>query len=149
MTAKTAATFNSPVPPELRAKGAWLKRAMEANQYYQDPDLSLNSLAEKLRLQPHELSRVVNTVFKKGFPDFINEYRVLEAARKMQDPAYDNMTLLGIAFEAGFNSKTTFNRIFKQMTGKSPTEYKNHLKKERPSYNLGRYPRAELLIIEP
>ena len=71
----------------------------------------------------------------------------MEAVRKMQDPAYDNMTLLGIAFEAGFNSKTTFNRIFKQMTGKSPTEYKNSLKKERPYHNLGRYPRPELLIL--
>ena len=144
---QTAAPSNLPVPPELRAKGAWVKRAMEANQYYQDPELSLSSLAEKLGLPPHELSRVINTVFKKGFNDFINEYRVIEAARKMQDPAYDHITLLGIAFESGFNSKTTFNRIFKQMTGKSPTEYKNHLEKERPSYNLGRHPRLELLIL--
>ncbi len=55
----------------------------------------------------------------------------------MQDPAYDHITLLGIAFESGFNSKTTFNRTFKQITGKSPVEYKNELKKEQPSYNLG------------
>jgi len=136
------------VPAQLRAKGAWLKRAMEANQYYQDPELSLSSLAEKVSLHPNELSRVINTVFKKSFNDFINEYRVVEAARKMRDPDYDRITLLGIAFEAGFNSKTTFNRIFKQMTGKSPTEYKNHLKKERPSYNVGRYPRRKLLILD-
>ena len=145
--AQTATTLKPSIPAELRAKGAWLKKAMEANQYYQDPELSLNSLAEKLSLPPHELSRVINTVFKKGLNDFINEYRVMEAARKMQDPAYDHITLLGIAFESGFNSKTTFNRIFKQMTGKSPTEYKNHVKKERPSYNLGRQPRPELLIL--
>ena len=147
VTAQTAAPFKPLVPAELRAKGAWLKRAMEANQYYQDPELSLSALAEKLSLPPHELSRVINTVFKKGFSDFINEYRVMEAARKMQDPAYDHITLLGIGFESGFNSKTTFNRIFKQMTGKSPTEYKNHPKNERPSYNLGRNPRFELLIL--
>ena len=147
VTAQTAAPIKPLVPAELRAKGAWLKRAMEANQYYQDPELSLSSLAEKLSLPPHELSRVINTVFKKGFNDFINEYRVMEAARKMQDPAYDRITLLGIAFESGFNSKTTFNRIFKQMTGKSPTEYKNNLENKRPSYNLGRNPRLELLIL--
>ena len=145
--AQTNASFKPSVPSELSAKGARLKRDMEANRYYEDPDLSLNSLAEKLKLSPNELSRIINTVFKKGVPDFINEYRVVEAARKMQDPAYDNMTLLGIAFEAGFNSKTTFNRIFKQMTGKSPTEYKNSLKKERPYHDLGRYPRPELLIL--
>ena len=147
VTAQTTAPIKPSVPAELRAKGAWLKRSLEANQYYQDPELSLSSLAEKLSLPPHELSRVINTVFKKGFSDFINEYRVMEAARKMQDPANDHITLLGIAFESGFNSKTTFNRIFKQMTGKSPTEYKNHLEKERPSYNLGRQPRPELLIL--
>ena len=147
MMAQAAIPLNPSVPAELRAKGARLKKAMEANQYYQDPELSLSSLAEKLGLHPNELSRVINTAFKKSFNDFINEYRVVEAARKMQDPAYDNITLLGIAFEAGFNSKTTFNRIFKQMTGKSPTEYKNLLKKERPSYNLGRQPRPELLIL--
>src|SRR5581483_11177406 len=147
VAAQTAPSHKPPVPAELRTKGAWLRRSMEANQYHQDPELSLSSLAEKLSMPPHELSRVINTVFKKGFSDFINEYRVIDAARKMQDPAYDHITLLGIAFESGFNSKTTFNRIFKQITGKSPTEYKNYLEKERPSYNLGRYPRPELLIL--
>jgi len=145
--AQTAAILKPSVPAELRAKGTWLKRAMEANLYHQDPELSLSSLAEKLSLPPHELSRVINTVFKKGFNDFINEYRVRDVVSKMQDPAYDNITLLGIGFEAGFNSKTTFNRIFKQMTGKSPTEYKKYLENERPTYNLGRYPRPELLIL--
>ena len=147
MMAQTPPPAKPSVPADLRAKGAWLKRAIEANQYHQDPELSLSSLAEKLNLPPHELSRIINTVFKKGFNDFINEYRVIDAARKMQDPAYDHITLLGIAFESGFNSKTTFNRIFKQLTGKSPTEYKNHAKNERPTYNLGRHPRPELLIL--
>ncbi|MDP9047689.1 MAG: ABC transporter permease, partial [Bacteroidota bacterium] len=59
------------------------------------------------------------------------------------------ITLLGIAYESGFNSKTTFNRTFKQITGKSPAEYKNQLKKERPSYNVGRYPRFATVISFP
>lgn len=137
----------SAVPTELRAKGAWVKKEIEANLYYQDPELSLSTLAEKVGLHPNELSRIINTVFKKSFNDFINQYRVMEAARKMQDPANDNITLLSIGFEAGFNSKTTFNRIFKQMTGKSPTEYKNQLQNKRPSYSMGRHPRPELLIL--
>lgn len=126
-----------PVPEELRAKSIWLKKAMEANLYYQDPELRLGTLAEKFGLTTHELSRIINTGLKKSFNDFINEYRVREVARKMQDPAYDHLTLLGIAYESGFNSQSTFTRILKQITGKNPTEYKNELKKDYPSYNLG------------
>src|SRR5580658_6043394 len=65
----------------------------------------------------------------------------------MQDRAYDHITLLGIAFESGFNSQTTFNRIFRQMTGKSPLEYKNNLKKEQPSYNLGSHSQFARVIL--
>ncbi|HEY9002769.1 MAG TPA: ABC transporter permease [Mucilaginibacter sp.] len=131
---------------ELREKGAWLKKAMETNLYYQDPELSINSLAEKLGLSSRELSQIINTALRKNFNDFINEYRVRDVARKMQDSAYDHITLLGIAYEAGFNSKSTFNRILKQMTGKSPVEYKLALKKEFPSRDLGRQPRFVAII---
>ncbi|HTK19518.1 MAG TPA: ABC transporter permease [Mucilaginibacter sp.] len=136
-----------PLPQiQLKQKGAWLKKTVKENCYYLDPELSLGSLAEKLDLHTHELSRILNTVLKKSFNDFINEYRVAEVIRKMQDPGNDHITLLGIAFESGFNSKTTFNRTFRQMTGKGPAEYKNDLKKERPSYNLGRQPRFAAII---
>jgi putative ABC transport system permease protein len=121
---------------ELRQKGIWLQKAMEAGRFYQDAELNLRSLAEALDVHPNELSRIINVALGKNFNDFINEYRIREVIRKMQDPAYDRLTLLGIAFDAGFNSKTTFNRAFRQMTGKSPAEYKSDLKKERPSYNL-------------
>jgi len=124
------------LPLELKQKGIWLKKTVKENRYYQDPDLNLRSLAEKLNLHPNELSRIINTSLKKSFNDFINEYRVAEVTRKMQDPAYDHITLQGIAFESGFNSKTTFHRIFKEMTGKSPAEYKTDQKNELPSYNL-------------
>ncbi|MBS1502409.1 MAG: ABC transporter permease [Bacteroidetes bacterium] len=119
-------------PAELKLKGAWLKNVVKTNRYYLDPDLSLNSLAEKLALTTHELSRVLNTVLKKSFNDFINEYRVAEVIRRMQDAANDHLTLTGIAYEAGFNSPSTFHRAFKEMTGKTPAEYK----KELSSYNL-------------
>lgn len=121
------------LPAELKQKAAWLKKAVKENHYYQDPNLSLGSLAEKLGLHTHELSRIINTILKKSFNDFINEFRVQEAIRKMQDPANDHITLLGIGYESGFNSQTSFNRIFKQLTGKSPLEYKN----EQSTYKLG------------
>ena len=123
-----------PPPAEAKQKSNWLKKMVKANLYYQDPDLSLTSLAEKLELTPHELSRIINTVLRKSFSDFINEFRVAEVVTKMQDPAYDQFTLLGIALDSGFNSKTTFNRAFRQVTGKGPAEFKNDLKKERPYY---------------
>ena len=124
------------LPAEMKQKGIWLKKEVKEKRYYQDPELSLGSLAEKLGMSTHELSRIINTVLKKSFNDFINEYRVQDAGRKMQDPAFDHITLLGIAFESGFNSQSSFNRIFKQTIGKSPVEYKRELKKEFPSYNL-------------
>lgn len=132
---------------ELRQKGIWLKNTVKEQRYYEDPELSLHSLAKKLDLTAHELSRIINQALKKTFNDFINEYRVRSAARKIQDPAYRNITLLGIAFESGFNSQSTFNRIFKQMTGKSPLEYKNHRPKEYPSYNLGSYTGFATIIL--
>ena len=134
------------LPAELKQKGIWLKKVVKANFYYQDPELSLVALAEKLELTTHELSRIINTVLKKSFNDFINEFRVAEVARKMEDPAYHHITLLGIAFESGFNSKSTFNRAFRQMTGKSAAEYKNELKKERPSYNLTHHTKFATII---
>lgn len=127
------------VPAALRQKGNWLRKAMEANRYYQDAELNLTSLAEKLGVTVHELSRIINVALKKNFNDFINEYRVADVIQRMQDPAFAHITLLGIALESGFNSKSTFNRIFKQMTGKSPAEYKNEPQKEFPSYNLRRH----------
>jgi putative ABC transport system permease protein len=139
--------FKPALPTESKQKAAWLKKVLKVNLYYQDPELNLRSLAEKLDLHPNELSRIINTVLKKSFNDFINEYRVADVARKMHDPAYDHITLLGIAFESGFNSQSTFTRIFKNVTGKTPLEYKNNLKKDYPSYNLGSHPRPAMLIL--
>lgn len=136
-------------PAELREKGIWLKQQMQANKYYQDPQLSLVSLAGKLNLTTHELSRIINTALKKSFNDFINEYRIRDVASKMQDPAYDHITLLGIAYESGFNSKDTFIRAFKQLTGKTPANYKRELKKEVANYRLRPYSLPRQIILVP
>jgi putative ABC transport system permease protein len=137
------------LPAEMKQKGAWLKNMMKANLYYQDPELSLYSLAERFGMSPHELSRIINTVLKKSFNDFINEYRVRDVASKINDPAYDHITLLGIAYGSGFNSKSTFNLIFKKMTGRTPAEYKTIQKKEFLSYNLGRHDQFAAIISNP
>ena len=117
---------------DARAKGRRLKEAVASNRFYEDAELTLAALAGKLNIHPHDLSRIINIGLEKNFSDFINDFRVREVARKMQDPAYDRITLLGVAYESGFNSKRTFNRVFKEITGKSPAEYKETLKKEGP-----------------
>jgi len=117
---------------DAREKGRRLKEAVAANRIYGDAELTLATLAVKLMIHPHDLSRIMNIGLEKNFSDFINEFRVREIAQKMRDPAYDRLTLLGIAYESGFNSQRTFHRVFKEMTGKTPLEYKNSLRKELP-----------------
>src|SRR5581483_5811364 len=94
-----------------------------------------NSLAKELGISIHDLSRIINTGLRKNFNDFVNEFRIQDVVRKMQDPAFDRITLLGIAYDCGFNSKTTFHRTFKQFKGKSPAKYKSELQKELPNHD--------------
>ncbi|MBS1523817.1 MAG: ABC transporter permease [Bacteroidetes bacterium] len=132
---------------DAREKGRRLKEAVAANRLYEDAELTLTSLAIKLSIHPHDLSRIINVGLEKNFSDFINEFRVREIARKMQDSSYDRLTLLGIAYESGFNSKTTFNRVFKETTGKTPLEYKNNLRKEVPIDKLAPLPCIRPVIL--
>lgn len=125
-----------------RQRARRLKEAVAAGRLYTDANLTLTSLAVKLGIHPHDLSRIINNGLKQNFSDFINEFRVREVARKMQDPACDRLTLLGIAYESGFSSKTTFIRVFRETTGKSPAEYKNSLNKQVPINKLA--PHASL-----
>lgn len=127
---------------DAKEKGRRLKEAVAANRLYEDAELTLTTLAVKLAIHPHDLSRVINMGLEKNFSDFINEFRVREIVRKMRDPAYDRLTLLGIAYDSGFNSQSTFHRAFKEMTGKTPAEYK----KELPIYNLTAASRLTVVI---
>jgi ABC-type antimicrobial peptide transport system permease subunit/AraC-like DNA-binding protein len=134
---------------DARDKGRIIKEAVAINRFYEDAELTLTTLATKLMMHPHDLSRIINVGLEKNFSDFINEFRVREVARKMQSAAFDQLTLLGIAYESGFNSQRTFNRVFKEMTGKTPVEYKNGLKKELPIDKLATLPRIRPVILRP
>ena len=74
------------------------------------------------------LSFVINNGFGKNFNDFVNEFRVAEVKNKLNEGAAENLNLLGIALDSGFNSKATFNRAFKKFTGISPKEFQNNPK---------------------
>jgi AraC-like DNA-binding protein len=90
---------------------------------YLEPDLTLPKLADMMQMTTHELSGLINNGFQKNFYHFINGYRIEECKRFLEDSKEDSVNMLGIAYDSGFNSKTTFNTAFKAYTGVSPTEY--------------------------
>ncbi|RSK29548.1 helix-turn-helix domain-containing protein [Hymenobacter metallilatus] len=95
---------------------------MHTARPYLEPELTLGELAAQLRTNTSWLSKVINTGCGQNFNDFINEYRVREAERRLRDPQFRHYTLLAVALEAGFNSKSTFNRVFKKLRGQTPSE---------------------------
>ncbi len=97
---------------------------IKSEKLYLDKALSLNQLSEKAGLSRQYLSQIINQCTGGNFYDFINKYRVEEAKRLLTDPEYlKKFTILSAAFDSGFNSKATFNSIFKKVTGKTPSEY--------------------------
>jgi AraC-like DNA-binding protein len=101
-----------------------LKDYMKREKIYLSPSLTLDELAKKSSIPRHHLSQVINEYLNKSFFDFINSYRVEEAKHYLLDSANEDLTILEVIFEVGFNSKATFNRAFKKHTGMNPTEFK-------------------------
>ena len=96
---------------------------MTGKKLYLDENLSLKDVSAALSADPNLISYVLNNHVGKSFHDMINNYRIEEVKAKITDPAWNHLSLLGIAMECGFNSKTTFNRVFRQTTGMTPTEF--------------------------
>jgi AraC-like DNA-binding protein len=101
-----------------------LTEVMTNDKFYQEPELTLQDISDKLNYPAHQVSQAINEGLKKSFYDLVNGYRVEEAKRLLLDPKNKNYTVLSIGFEAGFNSKTTFNTVFKKFTGQTPTDYR-------------------------
>ncbi|HWA39961.1 MAG TPA: helix-turn-helix domain-containing protein, partial [Gemmatimonadales bacterium] len=81
--------------------------------------------AAETGMSPHNLSEVINTRGGKNFYDFVNTYRAEEAMRRLRDPKYANLTILAVAADSGFNSKSVFNAFFKEHTGQTPSQYRS------------------------
>jgi AraC-like DNA-binding protein len=111
---------------ELQSWKAQIERLMADERLYLEPELTLSDLARRLQTNASLLSAAVNRAFGKNFNDFVNEYRVEEVKRLLEDPKAKHLSLLGIGLECGFNSKSTFNRAFRKVTGVAPSEWAKH-----------------------
>lgn len=100
-----------------------LETVVNTQKPFTRPDLTLNELADYINVSPNHLSQVINTVAGKTYYHYINTYRIEEFLRLAALPESRRFTYLGLAFQCGFTSKTTFNKYFKLQTGKTPSEY--------------------------
>ncbi|HLD51809.1 MAG TPA: helix-turn-helix transcriptional regulator [Sediminibacterium sp.] len=108
------------IPPE------WIKKvtqAMVSEKMYRNPELTLTDLANHLGTNPSLLSKIINRSFGKNFNDYVNQHRVLEVKENLANPNNAHLTIMSLAYDAGFNSKATFNRAFKKFTGDNPKRY--------------------------
>jgi ligand-binding sensor domain-containing protein/AraC-like DNA-binding protein len=99
---------------------------MDQQKPFVDPDMTLSCLAARMALPAKHLSQVINEKSKKNFNEFINYYRIEEAKQILSSTKSKDIKLIRLAFEVGFNNKTTFNHMFKKSTGETPSEYRKN-----------------------
>ncbi|HKM45817.1 MAG TPA: helix-turn-helix transcriptional regulator, partial [Dysgonamonadaceae bacterium] len=102
-----------------------LMEYMRLEKPYLNPELTLTQLASEIDISKHHLSQIINEQFKLNFFEYINQFRVEEVKTRIKNPKFDNYSLLAIAFDSGFNSKSSFNRIFKKFTNQTPSQFKS------------------------
>ena len=100
---------------------------MESEKPYLDGNLTIHDLSQKTGISRHYITQVLNEIYGKNFFTFINEYRTREVIERFSDSRYDHYTILAIAFDSGFNSKSTFNSFFKSQTGQTPSKYRENI----------------------
>lgn len=101
-----------------------LESFMKIESPYLDPELDLAVLAAKINVTPNHLTILLNEYIGKNFYDYVNGYRVDEVKKRLVDPKYKNHTISSIGGDCGFNSKSSFNRVFKKTTGKTPSQFR-------------------------
>ncbi len=109
---------------EAQALIAKLNRHMQEEKPYINPELTLYDLSSQMNLTKNELTDLLNNHVGKNFFAYVNEFRLNAVIRKFENPDFSHYTIIAIAYDCGFNSKSTFNSIFKQHTGQTPSEYK-------------------------
>ncbi len=115
---------------EVKRYRSVLEQIMLNDKIYQNQNLALSDLAQKLRMSTHDLSWLLNKVYGYSFYDYINELRIQDFIKQIESGAHQRQTFLAVAHAAGFKSKSTFNRAFKKTTNLNPREY---IDKMRPT----------------
>lgn len=95
------------------------------DKVYLESELSLAQLSEKLNIQPYQTSELISRQYQESFFDLINRNRVDEVKKRLHDPAFSHLSILGVALDCGFNSKSSFNTAFKKFTGQTPSQYRS------------------------
>jgi len=113
--------------PDLENWKARLEQLMREKQLYVNPGLTLPDVAGQLGTSSRQVSRAVNQGFGVNFNDFVNSYRTRALIDRLKADEHHSKTLLALALECGFNSKSTFNRAFKKYTGMTPKSYLEQL----------------------
>lgn len=117
--------------PPLQPIFQRLERLMVDDKLYRENDLSLTGLAKRLEINPRLLSRAINTQAGKNFYDYVNGHRVAELEQRLGSG--DQGKLLDLALECGFGSKATFNAVFKKVTGRTPSQYREQVHSQAPA----------------
>jgi len=110
--------------PEIQKHVNQLTQYMSTEKPYLIPSLTIEDVSQKLSIPTWQLSQVINSTFKQNFFNFINRYRIEEVKQQLKKKSSSKKTILEILYEAGFNSKSTFNQVFKKHTGMTPSEFK-------------------------
>ncbi len=105
-----------------------LLKYMEVEKPYLNGSFTIEIMARELDIPKHYITQILNERLNKNFYTFVNEYRVSEVKLRLADKENEKLTLLALAYDSGFNSKSSFNTIFKKLTGHTPSEYKNLIK---------------------
>lgn len=104
-----------------------LDKIMHEQKPYLNPELTISDLAASINCNRHRLSQALNEALKQSFYDYVNHYRVEEAKQLLIEPAKEAHKIASIAYDAGFNSLSTFNDVFKKITGQTPTQFRKQV----------------------
>lgn len=121
---KTSKEIKNTQVKETNPNVGVLEEFMTTKKPYLNPSLTIRILAEAIQMNSRDLSVLINQHLEKHFFDFVNEYRIEEAKRILQDSSKKDFTVLEILYQVGFNSKSSFNTAFKKHTGLTPTQFR-------------------------
>jgi AraC-like DNA-binding protein len=102
-----------------------LEQLLQEKQIYLESELSLSQLSEQLGIPAYQTSELLHRHYQESFFDVINRHRIEEIKKRFDDPAFEHYSILGIAMDCGFNSKSSFNTAFKKFTGLTPSQYRS------------------------